>query len=155
MKARLGDTITRQDGRRYRLCAADENGRFIVEPLDAFGPVEAYAEAELLTGFDVTAVAKAESEQDIMRRLDREATDAAREAYFTGREKPPVLPRAGSPERAFVERAAEDIFADADKLAAYEIGRLEVSPPVAALLDRLIAGRNDAEPVRPRRRRRR
>lgn len=158
MQAKIGDTITRQDGHRFRLSGIQGND-YVAESLDGgFSPPQRYSLAELLAGFDIDGVELPATEAEIIARNDREA-NKQNESYFGRGAKPqPVLPPEGSPERQFLEHAAAEIIADADQLARYELGEVEASPAVAALVDEWLSARNAAEPleeVKPAARRRR
>lgn len=149
MQAKIGDTITRSDGRRFKLAGILNDG-WVANDLDGFASPVFLSAAELATGFGVDSVEQPETETQTLIRRDREATDETAGLYF-GRKpsKPQLLPPEGSPERLFTERAAQDIYRDADRLAEYELAEVDVSPAVAALLDDLIAARNSVEPVEP------
>jgi hypothetical protein len=145
----IGDTLSRKDGRRFELTGT-LNDSYVLSDLD--GPFSApfvLTLDELRSSFDVDYVATPKTEAQIREQLDRDA--AEKNAAYFGRNpsKPRLLPPEDSPERKFVDREAQSIFADADRLAAFEIGELEVSPPVALVLDALIADRNQANPVKP------
>ena len=159
MQAKIGDIIRRQDGHRFRLSGVMGND-YVADDLDGgFSAPHRFSLGELLTGFNIDGVETPESDAETIARLDREE-NAENAKYFGQGAKPqPVLPPEGSPERQFVEHAAAQIIADADALAQYELGEIETSPAVTALVDAWLDARNAAQAaedgVKPAARRRR
>ena len=108
---RIGDEITRHDGRRFKLVGT-RDGQWIATALDCFAPPLPISARDLSNGFDVEDPTPPDvNESDIMRQSDHEATVEANHAY--GRVKAADEPRSaatvgpppGSPEAFFASLA--------------------------------------------------
>ena len=86
--AKVGDILTRPDGRRIRL-AGIMSGEFVAEPIDEFGTPFRLTAAELMAydGVDDPTTPAESTEREIMIHADARASAEANRAYGSSHSK--------------------------------------------------------------------